>query len=72
MKKQTIIKLISIIVLSIIVGILLLTINNKTNYLSFDLDIESITNVDNGISLTFIGDEAKEEGLVVRSIRRRK
>ena len=63
MKKQTIIKLISIIVLSIIVGILLLTINNKTNYLSFDLEIESITNVDNGISLTFIGDEAKEEDL---------
>lgn len=61
MKNQNKIKLAIIVVLTFIVGILLMTMNNKANYVNFEYEIEKITHKDRGIYLTFCGDETNKQ-----------
>jgi len=61
MRKQNVIKIVFILILSIIVVILFSTLNKETKYVNFDYKIESITYKENGMYLTFDGDETKEQ-----------
>lgn len=61
MKRKTIIKITCIVILSIIVGILFLTLNNKTVYVNFQYEIENITEKDNALYITLVGDENKHQ-----------
>lgn len=61
MKKQNIIKLVFIFILSIIVVAIISNINKETNYLNFEYKIESIDYREKGVYLTFFDDETKEQ-----------
>ena len=61
MKKSNIVKVVSIIVFSIIISVLVLSLNNKNNYLDFEYKVETITKVDNDLHLTFYDDETQEQ-----------
>ena len=61
MKKSNIVKVVSIIVFSIIISVLVLTLNNKNNYLDFEYKVETITKVDNDLHITFYDDETQEQ-----------
>ena len=68
MEKRNIVKVIFIAILSIIVLILFSNLDNGSNYINFDYEIESITYEDNDLYLTFIGDESikqREEGISI-------
>lgn len=59
--KKNVIKAILIIIFSAIAIILISTLNNNTNYISFDYKIESIRKADNNLYITFFEDESKEQ-----------
>ena len=61
MKKSNIVKVVSIIVFSIIISVLVLSLNNKNNYLDFEYKVETITKVDNDLHITFYDDETQEQ-----------
>ena len=61
MKKSNIVKVVSIIIFSIIISVLVLSLNNKNNYLDFEYKIETITKVDNDLHITFYDDETQEQ-----------
>ena len=61
MKKSNIVKVVSIIVFSIILSVLVLSLNNKNNYLDFEYKVETITKVDNDLHITFYDDETQEQ-----------
>ena len=68
MEKRNIVKVIFIFILSIIVLILFSNLDNGSNYINFDYEIESITYEDNDLYLTFFGDESikqREEGISI-------
>lgn len=68
MEKRNIVKVIFIAILSIIVLILFSNLDNGSNYINFDYEIESITYEDNDLYLTFIGDESikqREDGISI-------
>ena len=68
MEKRNIVKVIFIAILSIITLILFSNLDNGSNYINFDYEIESITYEDNDLYLTFIGDESikqREEGISI-------
>lgn len=60
-KKTFLVKLIFIVIFSIIIFILFATFDKETNYLTFNHKIESITEKDNGLYLTFYDDEEDDE-----------
>ena len=60
-KKTFLVKLIFIVIFSIIIFILFATFEKETNYLTFNHKIESITEKDNGLYLTFYDDEEDDE-----------
>lgn len=61
MKKGNIVKVVSIIVFSIIISVLVLSLNDKNNYLAFEYKVETITRVDNDLHITFYDDETQEQ-----------
>ena len=61
MKKQNIIKLVSIVILSLIILFIVSNMSKNTNYVSFDYIVESIDYRENGMYLTFLDDESKEQ-----------
>jgi hypothetical protein len=68
MEKRNIVKVIFIAILSIITLILFSNLDNGSNYINFDYEIESITYEDNDLYLTFIGDESikqREDGISI-------
>ena len=68
MKKRNIVNVVFIFILSIIVLILFSNLDNGSNYINFDYEIESINYKDNDLYLTFIGDESikqREEGISI-------
>ena len=64
MEKRNIVKVIFIAILSIIVLILFSNLDNGSNYINFDYEIESITYEDNDLYLTFFGDESIKQSLI--------
>ena len=60
-KKTFLVKFIFIVIFSIIIFILFATFDKETNYLTFNHKIESITEKDNGLYLTFYDDEEDDE-----------
>lgn len=68
MEKRNIVKVIFIAILSIIVLILFSNLDNGSNYINFEYEIESITYEDDDLYLTFIGDESikqREDGISI-------
>ena len=68
MEKRNIVKVIFIAILSIITLILFSNLDNGSNYINFDYEIESITYEDDNLYLTFIGDESikqREDGISI-------
>ena len=71
MEKRNIVKVIFIAILSIIVLILFLNLDNGSNYVKFNYEIETITYEDNDLYLTFFGDESikqREEGISIKYV----
>lgn len=71
MKKQNIVKVIFIFILSIIVLILFSNLDKESNYVNFNYEIESITYEDDDLYLTFIGDESikqREDGISIKYV----
>lgn len=61
MEKRNVVKVIFIAILSFIVLILFSNLDNGSNYVNFNCEIESITYEENSLYLTFIGDESKKQ-----------
>ena len=61
MKKDNVIKIALILILIFIVVVLISSLNNKTNYLSFEYKVESINKIEDDLHITFYNDESKEQ-----------
>ena len=68
MEKRNIVKVIFIAILSIITLILFSNLDNGSNYINFEYEIESITYEDDDLYLTFIGEESIKQREVGISI----
>ena len=61
MKKDNVIKIALILILIFIVVILISSLNNKRNYLSFEYKVESINKIEDDLHITFYNDESKAQ-----------
>ena len=61
MRRISFIKTTFIIILLIILGVVIKNFNNETNYVIFNYQIESISEIDTGLCFTFIDDETLEQ-----------